>query len=45
MILKKKEKSTTTMYESEVKDLMTAQVNEQVFKKGLVQMWPGRWVG
>ena len=33
------------MYESEVKNLMTAQVNEQVFKKGLVQMRPGRRVG
>jgi len=27
-----KKKNTTTMYESEVKNLMTAQVNEQVFK-------------
>ena len=25
-------KNTTTMYESEVKNLMTAQVSEQVFK-------------
>ena len=43
--IKKKKKSITTMYESEVKNLMTTQFNEQVFKKGLVQMWPGQRVG